>query len=187
VASWVPTAARGMKPGLAGYTQPVRIMGIDPGFHRCGYAVVEAATDAESLVASGVLLTTRGKALGERLCELAEGFEALLRDWAPDVVAIEEIYFAKNVKTAIDVAQARGVLLEHAAAAGIAVAEYTPTTVKSQLTGNGRADKEQVAYMVRRILRLDDDQPQSRLDDELDAIAVSLCHGQRMAIPEVLR
>jgi len=162
-------------------------MGIDPGFHRCGYAVVDAGAGAETLLASGVLLTTRGKALGERLCELARGFEALLCEWTPDVVAIEEIYFTKNVKTAIDVAQARGVLLEHAAAAGVAVAEYTPTTVKSQLTGNGRADKEQVAFMVRRILRLADEQSQTRLDDELDAIAVSLCHGQRSAIPEVLR
>ena len=162
-------------------------MGIDPGFHRCGYAVVDAGSGAERLLASGVLLTTRGKALGERLCELARGFDELLREWTPDVVAIEEIYFTKNVKTAIDVAQARGVLLEHAAAAGVTVAEYTPTTVKSQLTGNGRADKEQVAFMVRRILRLADDERQSRLDDELDAIAVGLCHGQRAAIPEVLR
>jgi len=118
-----------------------------------------------------------------RLHALALDLTRLIGEWQPEVVAVEEVYFAKNVKTAIGVAQARGVVLERSAAAGLPVAEYTPTMVKSQLTGNGRADKAQVGYMVNKWFIVDS----GKLDDELDAIAVALCHAMRMGIPEVLR
>jgi crossover junction endodeoxyribonuclease RuvC len=163
----------------------VYILGIDPGYHRCGYAVLdEAQAEDGGLRASGVMITARGEPLAERLHHLAGQFDELLHRWEPRAVALEQIYFTKNAKTAIGVAQARGVLLERTAAAGLAVAEYAPTMVKSQLTGNGRASKEQVAYMVRKLTGLSADK---RLDDELDAIAVALCHLQRASIPEVLR
>ena len=162
----------------------MRVFGIDPGYHRCGWAVVEGSGRSQELVASGTIVTNRSWPLGERLHALACELDDLLAAQQPDVVAVEEIYFAKNVKTAIGVAQARGVVLEHAAAAELPVAEYTPTTVKSQLTGNGRADKQQVSFMVRKWFKLP---AAKRLDDELDAIGVALCHALRADVPEVLR
>jgi len=162
----------------------VRILGIDPGYHRCGFAVIESSGRSVQLTGSGTIETKRGEALAVRLHALALELEQLLTEWQPDWLAVEEIYFTKNVKTAIGVAQARGVVLERSAAAGVPVAEYTPTTVKSQLTGSGQADKQQVAFMVARHVSLDGDK---RLDDELDAIAVALCHSMRASIPEELR
>lgn len=163
----------------------MRILGIDPGYHRCGFAVVERGSGGTAeLKGSGTLVTRRNEPLAVRLHALALELEHLLAEWRPDCVAVEEVYFAKNAKTAIGVAQARGVVLEHSAAAGLPVAEYAPTTVKSQLTGNGQADKQQVAYMVSRWFSLGDS---ARLDDELDAIAVALCHAMRADIPEELR
>ena len=170
---------------VARYTQAVRVMGIDPGFHRCGYAVVERGEDRkEILLASGVIVTRRKDPLAVRLHALAEEYRQLLDHWQPDTVAVEELFFAKNVKTAVGVAQARGVILERAAAVSCAVAEYAPSVVKSQLTGNGQADKQQVEYMVRKWFP---ELQQARLDDELDAIGVALCHCQRAGIPEVLK
>lgn len=167
----------------------MRIAGIDPGFHRCGFAVLErAAGGSVELLQSGVLVTKRGEPLWQRLSDLARQLEQMLLLWRPEHVAVEEIYFAKNAKTAIDVAQARGVILERSCAAGHQVFEYAPSTVKSQLTGNGQAEKSQVAYMVRRMISLPEDAAGTRrLDDELDAIAVALCHAQRVTIPEVMR
>lgn len=158
----------------------MRVLGIDPGYHRCGYAVLEldgsAQQGAVHLTASGSIVTTQQLTLPQRLDELARGFKQLLELWQPQCVVVEDIFFTSNVKTAIGVAQARGVILQHSAAAGISIAEYTPTMVKNQLTGNGRADKNQVAFMVRRWFSLG---AERRLDDELDAIAVALCHCQR--------
>jgi crossover junction endodeoxyribonuclease RuvC len=163
----------------------VRVLGIDPGYDRCGWALLLATPGRQGQVlASGTLQTARSLSLPERLHELALGLDTLLAQHAPDCLAVEELYFSKNVKTAIGVAQARGVVLERAAAVGLPIGEYAPTMVKSQLTGNGRADKEQVAFMVRRLVALDNT---ARLDDELDAIAVALCHSQRASIPAALR
>ena len=167
----------------------MRIAGIDPGFHRCGFAVLERAEDgAVELLESGVLVTKRGEPLWLRLNDLARQLEQVLALWRPEHVAVEEIYFAKNAKTAIDVAQARGVILERSSAAGLGIFEYAPAMVKNQLTGNGRAEKTQVAYMVRRMISLPENAAGAkRLDDELDAIAVALCHAQRVTIPEVMQ
>jgi crossover junction endodeoxyribonuclease RuvC len=162
----------------------VRILGIDPGYHRCGFAVVESSDGSVELTGSGTIETKRGEALAVRLHALALELEQLLSRWQPDWLAVEEVYFTRNVKTAIGVAQARGVVLERSAAAGVPVAEYTPTMVKSQLTGNGKADKQQVAFMVARRVSLDEGK---RLDDEVDAIAVALCHAMRATIPEEMR
>jgi crossover junction endodeoxyribonuclease RuvC len=112
----------------------------------------------------------------------------LLELWQPQALAIEELYFAKNAKTALGVAQARGVILALAAGAGLAIAEYAPSTVKSQLTGSGSADKAQVAFMVRRLVGSGNAAPDAAaLDDELDAIAVALCHSMRASSPAAAR
>jgi crossover junction endodeoxyribonuclease RuvC len=159
-------------------------MGIDPGYHRCGYGVLEGPPGGGQLLGSGVIVTPAKTPLCERLNLLAQELDEQLLNWRPEGVAVEEIFFTKNVKTAIGVAQARGVVLQRCAAAALPVYEYAPTMVKSQLTGSGRADKKQVEFMVRKFVNLDS---QKRLDDELDAIAVALCHSQRSSVPEVLR
>lgn len=166
------------------YTLVVRIMGIDPGYHRCGYGVLEGVAGAVRLLGSGVIVTEAGRPLSERLNHLAMELDGQLLRWRPEGVAVEEIFFTKNAKTAIGVAQARGVVLQRCASGSLPVHEYAPTMIKSQLTGNGRADKKQVEFMVRKFVDLSDEK---RLDDELDAIAVALCHSQRMDVPEVLR
>jgi len=161
------------------------ILGIDPGYHRCGFAVVKRLDgNRAELKGSGTIVTRPKEPLAVRLHALAIDLDKVIAEWKPDCVAVEEVYFAKNAKTAIGVAQARGVILEHSAGAGLGVAEYSPTTVKSQLTGNGQADKNQVAFMVKRWFKLGDSK---RLDDELDAIAVALCHCMQAGIPEVMK
>lgn len=187
----------------------LRVLGIDPGYDRCGYAVICCTAQGRSmrLLGSGTLRTSRTDTLPQRLCELGRQLVTVLERWCPDEVAVEQLYHSRNAKTVIQVAQARGVILERSAAAGLLVAEYSPTQVKSQLTGNGRAEKEQVAYMAARLVgsalprSADSLSAQERaggarsesstktpvqLDDEMDAIAVALCHGMRLSIPAAL-
>ena len=162
----------------------MKIAGIDPGYHRCGWAVLEIAPAGGMLHASGTIVADAGQSMAQRLHVIAEGIDQLIGLWHPDVMAVEELFFVKNVKTGIGVAQARGVVLQRAAAAGIEVAEYPPSMIKNQLTGSGNADKKQVEYMVRRMFELPAD---DRLDDELDAIAVAVCQAMRSSIPKGLR
>ena len=155
------------------YTRDVRVLGIDPGYDRCGYGLVETGQRRTlNLLASGVLKTKRNEPMCRRLRSIAVGLAEVIAIWKPDCVAVEELFFAKNVKTGIGVAQARGVVLERSAAAGLDVSEYPPTMVKSQLTGNGRATKQQVDFMVRKLVDVGEGK---KLDDELDAIGVALC------------
>ena len=163
----------------------MRILGIDPGYHRCGYAVLETAGGGRGrLLVSGAVVTDPALPMAQRLLALARELETLLALWQPAALAIEELYFAKNAKTALGVAQARGVILAQAAGAGLSIAEYAPSTIKSQLTGSGNAAKPQVGFMVRRLIGTGPDAPaDNALDDELDAIAVALCHSLRGGTP----
>lgn len=162
----------------------MRIAGIDPGYHRCGWAVLEISKAGGILHGSGTILSDPSQSMAERLHSIAGGVDQLISLWQPDVMAVEELFFVKNVKTGIGVAQARGVVMQRAAAAGVQVAEYPPSMIKNQLTGSGNADKKQVEYMVRRMFDLPED---NQLDDELDAIAVAVCQAMRSGIPEALR
>jgi crossover junction endodeoxyribonuclease RuvC len=172
----------------------MRILGLDPGYDRCGYCLLERSAQVRSnelgtLLDCGTLQTPRGEPFPLRLSALARGLEQLIALWQPEQAAVEELYFNKNVKTAMAVAQARGVLLERCASAGLTVVEYNTTQIKSQLSGNGRADKEQVAFMVRRLAGPALSQVKgdgASLDDELDAIAVAFCHSMRLSIPAAL-
>ena len=167
----------------------MRIAGIDPGYHRCGWAVLEITRAGGMLHGSGTIVAEAGQDMARRLNLIAEGIDQLISLWQPDVMAVEELFFVKNVKTGIGVAQARGVVLQRAAAAGIRVEEYPPSMIKNQLTGSGnahkmRVTKADVAEMVRRLFEMPDD---NQLDDELDAIAVAVCQAMRSGIPEQLR
>ena len=150
------------------------VFGIDPGLARCGWAVLTSGSQPQ-LVAAGCLVTPAGQPDGKRLLTIHQRLLKLLRQYQPRVVAIEKLYLTKNVSTAMSVGQARGVALLAAAEAALPVLEFAPTTVKQAVTGDGRADKRQIASMVMRLLKLT---RTPRYDDTLDALAVALCGGQ---------
>ena len=149
-------------------------LGIDPGTARLGYGVVRL-TDDPVLIDVGVIETGASLPMPDRLLNLFDAVTGLIERHRPDVVAVEQLFFARNVTTAIAVGQARGVVLLAAARAGIAVAEYSPSEVKQAVVGYGKADKGQMQEMVRIILGMEHP-PQP--DDAADALAIALCHGQ---------
>lgn len=148
-----------------------RVLGFDPGFERLGVAVVEKVAGKEALLYSGCLRTSAARSFPERLREIGSEMQRLVKEWSPTLVALEDIYFENNAKTAIQVAQVRGVLAYEGAVAGLTVCSYSPLQVKVAVTGYGRSDKKAVATMVGHLVQLPD---RKRLDDELDAIAVAL-------------
>jgi crossover junction endodeoxyribonuclease RuvC len=152
----------------------VLILGIDPGTATTGYGLVEEdeAGDAR-LVNYGVILTEAGTPMPERLLVLYRELSALLAAARPDAVAVEELFFGRNVTTAVTVGQARGVVLLAAAQAGVPVYDYKPAQVKQALVGYGGADKQQIQEMVRLLLNLPEI---PRPDDAADAVAVAICH-----------
>jgi len=157
----------------------MRVLGIDPGLALTGYGLVDGNGELQ-LLAQGVISTPSSKPLPERLRSLYTELKAILERFRPDAVAVEELFFSRNVRTAFAVGQARGVALLAIADAQIPLYEYTPLQVKQALTGYGRADKKQIQNMVRLLLGLESiPQP----DDVADAIAVAICHihSSRMA------
>ena len=149
------------------------VLGIDPGTAITGYGLVKGEDDELTLVAYGAITTSSDWPLPERLQRIYRELTALIKDRQPTTVAVEELFFSKNVRTALSVGQARGVALLAAANAGLPIHEYTPLQVKQAITGYGRATKDQVQQMVRMLLALDS-VPQP--DDAADAIAVAICH-----------
>ncbi|MFW5999748.1 MAG: crossover junction endodeoxyribonuclease RuvC [Halanaerobiaceae bacterium] len=150
------------------------ILGIDPGLATAGYALVEKEGNKFSCREYGTLRTPSDMCDADRLDKLYQKLINLIEDHNPDEMAVEELFFNKNVKTAIRVGQARGVLILAGARAGLEVAEYTPLQVKQAVVGYGRARKKQVQQMVKTLLKL----PELPVpDDAADALAVSICHG----------
>lgn len=149
----------------------MRILAFDPGFERLGAAVVEKVGGREVLVHSECVRTSAKDPFPERLRQIGAAAEALIEQFKPDAVALEEIFFGKNEKTGVQIAEVRGVLTYIALSKGLPVYDYTPLEVKIAITGYGKSDKKAVAAMVPRLVRLPSRQ---RLDDELDAIAVGL-------------
>ena len=158
-------------------------LGIDPGTAILGYGVVEG-DDPPGVVAYGVLRTANDEPMHRRLVRLYEGVRELIARYRPDVVAVEQLLFGRNVTTAIAVGQARGVVLLAAAQAGLALAEYTPAQVKEAVVGYGKADKGQIQEMVRILLKLAT-VPQP--DDAADALAIAICHTQRARFAAIER
>lgn len=152
-----------------------RILGVDPGTHRMGYGVVDA-TGPHSMAAIdyGCIEPSRTSAPADRLVELYTALAGLIRRWQPAVMAIEELYFMKNVTTGLRVAEARGVALLAARQAAIAVAEYKPATVKLTVAGHGQAAKPQVQKMVQLLLHLSSP---PKPDDAADGLALAISHA----------
>lgn len=148
-----------------------RVLAFDPGFERLGVAVIEKEKSKEILIYSACIRTDAKLPFSQRLLVLGKEVETLIKKWKPSAVALEDVYFAKNAKTAMKVAEVRGMLVYITATHKLALFEYTPLQVKVAITGWGRSDKRAVAAMVPRLLVLP---PRKRLDDEMDAIAVGL-------------
>jgi crossover junction endodeoxyribonuclease RuvC len=152
----------------------VLVLGIDPGTATTGYALVAENAEGEArLERCGVFETRAGEPMPARLQSIFAELSALIREASPDAVAVEELFFSRNVTTALSVGQARGVVLLAAAQAGLPVYEYKPAEVKQALVGYGGASKAQIQEMVRMMLGLAE---VPRPDDAADAIAVSICH-----------
>jgi crossover junction endodeoxyribonuclease RuvC len=152
----------------------VIVLGIDPGLANTGYGVVALRQGRLVALDGGVIETAAGVPQERRLADIHEAVEALLATHASDAVALEELYFGQNVRTAFAVGHARGVVMLAAGQHGIGCTSYTPQKVKSAVCGNGRADKDQVARMVKTLLGLTEE---PRPDHAADALAVAICHA----------
>lgn len=156
----------------------MRVLGVDPGLTRCGIGVVDRIGQKLSLVDLGVIRTPKESDLAARLLELDHELTLWIMRAKPDVIAIERVFSQLNVKTAMATGQAAGVAILLAAKSGLPIALHTPSEVKAAVTGSGRADKRQVATMVKRILSL---QEMPKPVDTTDALALAICHHWRGA------
>ena len=169
----------------------MRILGVDPGSRICGYGVVETTSSGRAVhalagsyryVECGVLTAKAGAPMEQRLGEIARWLSDVITDLRPIAVAVEDMFSRINPRSAIALAQARGVVLAVAGMAGLPVYSYAPTLVKKTVTGRGRASKEQVADMVRALVGLQS----SPRADAADALAVAITHAQRSSFAERL-
>ncbi len=153
------------------------VLGIDPGTAITGYGVVgETAAGNFELLACGVIRTKAGEKMHLRLLEIFQDMKALIAEFHPTEMAVEKLFFGRNVTTAITVGQARGTVLLAGAEYGLDIAEYTPAEVKQAITGYGSADKQQIQEMVQRVLNLPHP---PHPDDAADGVAIAICHLQR--------
>ncbi len=153
----------------------MRILGIDPGIAIVGFGVIDCQGSRLQMVQYGAVNTAAGLPLATRLVQIERDIEELIDLFEPDEIAVEELFFTKNITTGIAVAHGRGVILCAAEKKGIPIYEYTPMQVKQAVVGYGLAEKRQVMDMVRRILKL---KTVPRPDDAADALAIALCHAR---------
>ena len=152
----------------------LRIIGIDPGYAIVGVGVVDYVKNKFYPVKYGAVDTPAGTPFEQRLADIYNTVSEVIAETKPECMSIEKLYFNNNQKTAIDVAEARGVILLAAIQAGIPIFEYTPLQIKQSLVGYGRAEKKQVQIMVKDTLRLE---AIPKPDDTADALAAAICHG----------
>ena len=149
----------------------MRVIGIDPGYDRLGVAIMEYENGSEKLLYSACIESDRSHPLPDRLQVVGDSLLSLIEEYTPDTLAVETIFFNKNVKTAIGVAEARGVFLYIAKSTGCQIYEFSPQQIKNAVTGYGKSDKKAVIDMVCRLVK---GSPTNALDDEYDAIAVGV-------------
>jgi crossover junction endodeoxyribonuclease RuvC len=170
-------ARAGRRPAAGAESQAVIVLGIDPGLANTGYGVVASGQGAPggrlTALDGGVIETASGLATERRLTEIHRALDALLAEHRPDAMALEELYFGQNARSAFAVGQARGVVMLAAGQHGVECVGYTPQQVKSSVCGSGRAQKDQVARMVKTLLGLTEE---PRPDHAADALAVAICH-----------
>ena len=163
----------------------MKILGIDPGLNITGYGILEVeSTSAVKLATCGVIRTNAKMALASRLNKIFENIKTIGDEYQPDVVAVESVFYAENVKTAIVMGHARGAIMVSASQCGAEIHEYSPREIKMSVVGNGAASKEQVNFMVRQMLKV---RSPIEPDDASDAIAVALCHWHRKKLNNLSR
>ncbi len=160
----------------------MKILGIDPGSETTGWGVIETDVRRARLIAFGVIRSSLRERFAVRLLRISDGVEELIEKYAPDVCAIEEGFYAANVKTAVKLGQVRGVVLVAAERAKVEIAEYAPRLVKQTIVGYGAAEKHQVGEMVRLLLNLAAT-PQPH--DAADALALAICHSHHQVIARI--
>jgi crossover junction endodeoxyribonuclease RuvC len=167
----------------------MRILGIDPGSRVCGYGVIDERGGELAYVECGLLTAPEERPMEERLGELARGLREVIGELRPELVAIEDVFSHQNPRSAIALAQARGMALAVVGLCGLSVASYAPALVKKAVSGSGRADKTQIARMVQALIGLRS-LPRA---DATDALAVAITHGRRLRpmtarmVPAVVR
>ena len=147
-------------------------LGIDPGSKVTGYGLVHKEGSRLRMVAAGTIPTRLKAPLAQRLRQVFEGLQEVIERYSPDMVAVEDVFYAKNVRSAVRLGHVRGVALLAGAAVGLPVYEYPPAVIKMAVVGYGQADKVQVGLMVRKLLGIDEDLS----EDSTDALAVAICH-----------
>lgn len=161
----------------------MRILGIDPGFAITGYSIIEYIGNKFKLIDSGAITTKAGMSFQLRLTILYDELDMIVKRYKPDAMAVEELFFNQNIKTAINVAQARGIVLVVGCKNNVPTYEYTPLQVKQAVVGYGRAEKKQVQQMVKAILKV---QEVPKLDDITDSMAIGICHAHSAKFAEKL-
>jgi len=156
----------------------VSILGIDPGYGRCGWGIIRLLGNQLNMQNCGVIEPPLQEPFAKRLMYLHEQLHQIIKEYSPDESAIEQLFFSKNVKTAIDVGQARGVVVLTCSQAKIPIAEYKPVEIKMAVTGYGAATKIQIQRMVKMLLGL---RVVPKPDDAADALAVAICHAHSRA------
>ena len=151
------------------------ILGIDPGVATIGFGIIRAERGKNTLIQYGVITTPPGIPLSERLVQIYNDMTQIIDTFHPDEIAVEELFFSKNITTGISVAHGRGVILLAAEKLGVPVFEYTPMQVKQSVVGYGKAEKKQVMLMTQRLLNMKEI---PRPDDAADALALAICHSR---------
>ena len=159
----------------------MRVLGIDCGSERTGYGIIESDGGRHSLIAAGVIRTAASAPFHRRLEVISKELREVLQQYAPQAAAVEEVFFSANVKSALKLAQVRGVALLAVSEAGIDLGEYSPLEVKMSVVGYGRAEKRQVQAMIRSLLSLEPGDPTLKSEDACDALAVAICHATHSA------
>lgn len=166
-----------MSPRMS--TSNITVLGLDPGIGRAGYGVVVQRRGELSLSALGVIETPASHKVGKRLAQIHETVRGLIKTHHPDRIAVERLFFTKNVTTAMVVGEARGVILLAAEESGVPVVEFTPSAVKQSITGYGAANKQQMQRMIQAMFRL---KHLPKPDDAADAIAIAVCGTSPLAL-----
>lgn len=153
------------------------ILGIDPGYDRVGICILEkVSTNENKIIFSECFETNKKKEISERIFEICENLEKIILKYSPSELAIEKLFFTNNQKTVMGVSEARGAIIYLSQKLNVKVSEYTPLQIKIALTGYGKATKDQIYFMLKKILKIKDENKKN-LDDEYDAIAVAYTHA----------
>ncbi|MFA4920781.1 MAG: crossover junction endodeoxyribonuclease RuvC [Candidatus Neomarinimicrobiota bacterium] len=161
--------------------EELRVLGVDHGINRTGYAIVTLHGSCLKCLTQGTIVTSPSEQFNQRLKSIYTELTQIIKEWQPSIMAVEEAIYAQNVKTALLMGHARGAVLLAGANNDIAIAAYTPKKIKLAVVGNGAASKEQVQFMVSRLLNLPQ-KPESL--DAADAMAVAICHLNRQKFAE---